>query len=102
MLLIIQSYSSELAIILCHKYLRIRFCLQQILKYLKFYEATTQVVHRRAKACVNVFQHFIQVETYRQLDKLILFMAEYQTVAFILDLLCHVFSIIHIELELTQ
>ena len=51
---------------------------------------------------MDVLEHFIQVETHRKLDKLILFMTENQAVAFILNVLRQVFGLIHIELEFIQ
>lgn len=44
MLVIIQMNHRELTIVLGDKYLRVCLCFQQILEYLQFYEAASEVI----------------------------------------------------------
>lgn len=102
MLVIVHSYYSKLPVVLCDKNLRICFCLQQILENLQLYKATAKVIDRRAETSANVLQHLVKVKTDGQLYKLVRLVAEGQTVAFVLNVLCQVVCLVDKQLKFLQ
>ena len=102
MLVLIQSDDRELLVVLCNQNLIVGLALQQVLENLQLDELTLKVVHRRSEAILDILEHLIEVQRYRQLDECILLVSEYEAVTLILNVLGQVVSLVYKQFKLIK